>query len=561
MKKRTSRFFLPALFLALLTLAACTGKTPVGDTAAAVTAPEAAPETIPETSPETEPPEPLPPFSLDLSLPALGTAETPVVARYRDEAVNTVKAALFGDNLAWRGNGYGVWNEKTGALNAPLVSAIRRCGVTHLRYPGGVEGDYFHWEESIGATRVPQIDPFSSDYPTRAQRAGERYLPTFGFGEFVSLCRALEIPATVQLNAGNGTPEEAAAWVRYCLANGIDVASFSIGNEPNMAAEKVEGLRVTKTPEEYVSFASRTLELLGEDRDRVEIGAVALLSAHPLCKYPAWDKKILTALGDRIDFVDCHLGYAPLFTLDGDSDEEIFTAYMAAPDWIASLLATTEREIDAYAGENAKNISIQITEYGPMGTYYNGTVGSVFLASLLQTMAKDPRISAANHLPMLNHPYAALLVGYYRVNGADHFWDNICSYVFRWYAEQAGREVLAAEETAQRLTNRKKVGVVPPCSYRSGETAVYLDRAARRGTLFLINRDPAENRRFEVALPFEEVTLTSCLQIRADDKTLANTWDRPNNVTPAEVPVGGRGSGEISAILEPISLVRMDFSY
>lgn len=556
MKKRTSRFFLPALFLAFLALVACAANTPIDGTAAVT-----APETTPETTPETEPPEPPRPFSFDFSLSSLGTAETPVVARYRDEAVNTVKAALFGDNLAWRGNGYGVWNETAGKLNASLVEAIRRCGVTQLRYPGGIEGDYFHWQESVGKNRVPQIDPFSADYPTKAATSGVRYLPSFGFDEFVSLCRELGIPATVQLNAGNGTPAEAADWVRYCLENGVEVSSFAIGNEPNMAAEKVDGMRVTKTPEEYVAFARETLDLLGADREKAEIGVVALTSRHPLCKYASWDKTVLTALGDRIDFIDCHLGYAPLYTKEGDTDEEIFRAYMAAPDWIASLLSTTEREIDAYAGESSKNISIQITEYGPMGTYYNGTVGSVFLASFFHTVTRNPRISAANHLPMLNHPYAALLVGYYRVKGVDYFWDNICSYVFRWYAEQAGRDVLAVEETAEKLVTRKKVGVVPVTKYSSGETAVYLDRENRAGTLFIVNRDTEENRRFEISLPFEAITLTALSRIRADDKTLANTWDHQDNVTPIETPVGGRGAASLSVVAEPISLIRIDFTY
>ena len=55
MKKRTSRFFLPALFLALLALAACASTNPPAEGTAAVTAPETAPETMPETTPETIP--------------------------------------------------------------------------------------------------------------------------------------------------------------------------------------------------------------------------------------------------------------------------------------------------------------------------------------------------------------------------------------------------------------------------------------------------------------------------------------------------------------------------
>ena len=39
---------------------------------------------------------------------------------------------------------------------------------------------------------------------------------TFGTDEFVALCRATGSEPMICVNAGNGTPEEAAQWVEYC---------------------------------------------------------------------------------------------------------------------------------------------------------------------------------------------------------------------------------------------------------------------------------------------------------------------------------------------------------
>ena len=42
--------------------------------------------------------------------------------------------------------------------------------------------------------------------------------------------------------------------MRHCLDNGLDVASFAVGNEVHFAEERVAGVTVTKTPEEYIAF-------------------------------------------------------------------------------------------------------------------------------------------------------------------------------------------------------------------------------------------------------------------------------------------------------------------
>ena len=65
---------------------------------------------------------------------------------------------------------------------------------------------------------------------------------------------AADIKATIQLNAGNGTPQEAADWVQYCIDQELDVATFAVGNEVHFAEERVEGMTVTKTPQEYIDF-------------------------------------------------------------------------------------------------------------------------------------------------------------------------------------------------------------------------------------------------------------------------------------------------------------------
>lgn len=500
-------------------------------------------------------------FFLDLSGTNYETEEKHVECFFSDQSVNTVKEAIFGDNISWRGSGYGVWDDSAKQLNQKLVDAIVKAGVRSLRYPGGCEGDYFHWNESIGVDRVPQIDPFSSEYPTYDAANGSRYMPDFGFDEFMQLCDAANIPAVIQLNAGTGTPEEAADLVKYCIEKNYNVSSFCIGNEVNMKDEHIEDLSVTKTPKQYIDFFDKTYAALGDMADRVEMGIIALPASHGLNFIRSWDKKVISALCDKIDFIDFHFGYSPYFTSADDNIEDIYRCYLASYAYVEQMIATAKDEITQYGGANADNISIQITEYGPMGTYYNSVVGSIFLASELEVFLAEPRITSANHLPMINHPAAANLVGYFRDGENEYFWDNVCTYVFRWYEEQCGRAVLDGTVEASVFSSGK-IGLIPAISdAKSANCTVYYDAETGEGSFFLTNRSMTSNQRFDVTLPFPQVRITSVAELYDPDPSAYNYYTSPDRVVPTtyETAEDSVSEGTVSLITKPISLVRVDF--
>ncbi|MBQ2733545.1 MAG: hypothetical protein IJF74_05235 [Clostridia bacterium] len=548
----------------LLPLCACSGSP--ADTTAPTPKTEPAPTDEPAASttdaPETEPPSPVidaPAFVLDVSGKAYELNDKHTTVKVSLDAVNTVKKELFGDNISWRGEGYGIYDKDTDTFNSTLVEMVKKAGITTLRYPGGIEGDYFRWQETIGDDRVPQIDPFSKDYPTYASVNGVKYYPYFGWEEFMRLCEATETEAIVQLNAGTGTPKEAADLVRWCIDNGYPVSSYAIGNEVNFAEERVAGVRSTKTPEEYIAFSNEVYEQLGSLADDIELGILGLPYGHGLCRDAAWDRQVLSALGDKIDFIDCHLAYAPYFTSPSDTDTDIYKCYMASTTFIKDMIEREKDNIETYT-KRADEIKIQITEYGPMGTYYNGTVGAVFLASLLQVMANEPMISSANHLPMLNHPAAANLIGYDPQGIREYYWDNVCTYVFRWYSAQAGRDVLAIDTDVPTFYS-KKVGLIPAVSKAEmSNTAVYYDKESKCGTLFVINQSVDKNMVFDIQLPFEAVKITAISDLFSANPKQANGPQNPYRTIPKNItPEEGVFSGSFTVTSKPISVVKIDF--
>ena len=501
-----------------------------------------------------------------LYLGAEGTAtnQKRITVSVEATAVNTVLPGLFGANVSWRGDGYGQWDSQKDAPNAQLLQQLKDSGVTHLRYPGGIEGDYFHWNESIGENRIPQIDPFSADYPTYDTYNGEKYIATFGPEEFMELSVQAGDGMTIQLNAGNGTPQEASDWVRYYLEQDAPLWSVAVGNEVCMAEERVAGMTVTCTPQEYVEFYKQVYEALGKDAEKVELGAIGITPMHPLNKYRNWDATILYELADKIDFIDVHIGYSPYFTA-GESQEQIVGCLMASSDWIRLMLDQEIDLINKYAGDRADDITIQITEWGPIGGYSTSVAGAVFMASFLNTVTAEPKISSACYLPLVNHWAAANLLGSltdYSVAGKQVFWDNTNTYVFRWYAEQIDRQVLKTSIRNADTFDSVAVGLVPAMKDVSvGDASVYFDPETGTGTVFLINRNYNENVEFALELPFENVTVTAVTELWHENCVTGNNYANPKKVMPAEYEAGQRiVDGGILVTTKPISVVRIDFT-
>lgn len=77
-----------------------------------------------------------------------------------------------------------------------------------LRWPGGNFVSDYHWQDGVG--------PLDAR-PTCANPAWGSVEPnSFGTDEFMAFCKAVGCEPMICLNAGTGTPQEAAGWVEYC---------------------------------------------------------------------------------------------------------------------------------------------------------------------------------------------------------------------------------------------------------------------------------------------------------------------------------------------------------
>jgi alpha-N-arabinofuranosidase len=89
-----------------------------------------------------------------------------------------------------------------------VIRFLKASRLPLLRWPGGNFVSGYHWEDGVGPLERR---------PTRPNYAWGQIEPNFfGTDEFVAFCRAVGCEPMICINAGDGTPQEAARWVEYC---------------------------------------------------------------------------------------------------------------------------------------------------------------------------------------------------------------------------------------------------------------------------------------------------------------------------------------------------------
>jgi len=92
--------------------------------------------------------------------------------------------------------------------DAEIVQYLREARLSLLRFPGGNFASGYHWRDGVGPL---------DDRPVKPNRPWNQIeWNHVGTAEWLRLCELVGAEAMICINAGDGTPEEAAAWVEYC---------------------------------------------------------------------------------------------------------------------------------------------------------------------------------------------------------------------------------------------------------------------------------------------------------------------------------------------------------
>jgi len=202
----------------------------------------------------------------------------------------------------WVGEDSEIPNQKGFRLD--VLKAVKELQPRIIRWPGGNFSSGYHWLDGVGPR---EKRPKRFDMAWRAEEPN-----TFGTDEFLEWCRLVDAEPFIVVNAGNGTPEEAARWVEYCnLKTDTYYASLRRKHgHPEPYGVKIWGIGNELYGRWQVGFcvdgaecARRTIEFANEMRKidpRIELVAVG-------CEDPEWNLEMIKDAGEYFDYLSVHI--------------------------------------------------------------------------------------------------------------------------------------------------------------------------------------------------------------------------------------------------------------
>lgn len=382
------------------------------------------------------------------------------------DVLRRIPRTLYGTNVEWIWNGNFLWQERERRPHPEAERLARELGVTLIRYPGGLYSDFYHWKDGVGA---PQ------KRPEVRHEAGknDRSRPNFGTDEVLSFAAGVGSDLLFTVNAGTGTPQEAAEWVRYVNRDSTRVHFWEVGNELYINDGSPTSKAITVNPSTYADRFRRFAQAMREADPRIKIAAIGgeNQGRYAFVNYPDWNRTVLERAGEQMDFLAVHNAYAPgVFNDDRRDLRTVYMAMLAAPQLFARNLKTVSQQIDQYApGRAAARVKLAVTEWGPLFQFnpqsgyvdHGKTLGSaLFVASMLKAFIESPRTEIANFF-LLNDVSVLGWIG----SRNDKFppqpdWTPTARYyAFQLYTKHFG-EQLVRSDAASPTYNSEAVGIV-----------------------------------------------------------------------------------------------------
>lgn len=284
--------------------------------------------------------------ALSLAVTGAIAAVAPPAAAANSVSVS-VDAALQLATVPTTGVGVNIPVYDANMNSAATPGLLSTAGINTVRYPGGSHSDVYHWQ-------------------TGTADAGAYVAPNTGFDAFMGTVRAAGAQPIITANYGSGTPQEAAAWVQYAnVTKGYGVKYWEVGNEVYGNGEYSNGdgweydTHSSKSATTYADNLLQYISAMKAADPSIKIGAVLTTPGY----WPDgivgpgdtmdWNHTVLSIAGSKIDFAIVHA--YPTSTSPAD--------LLTKPQTQNPNIAGTVRSlINQYAGSNAPNVGIAVTE-------------------------------------------------------------------------------------------------------------------------------------------------------------------------------------------------------
>lgn len=427
-----------------------------------------------------------------------------------------------------------------------VLKAVKDLNPPLVRWPGGNFASGYHWEDGVGAV---------SRRPRRFDMAWRAEEPNlFGTDEFIEWCRLISAEPFIVVNAGNGTPEEAARWVEYCNSNmntyysslrrehgheePYRVKLWGIGNELHgkwQIGFCVDGAECARRTVEYAN------EMRKVDPD-IELVAVG-------CEDPEWNLEMLKGAGRCFNYLSVHfyasgsMPYGELVALPEEIEQRLKSVYGLIK--AARIKYGIEHEIkiafdewNVWYPEAKEPLVTQITRVrdavftGGVLNMLQRLCNIVPISNFAQTVNVLPLIIAASDGRMVLTPQY---------------------FVFKMYSNNKGVSVLRTLVDSEHYMSTDVGGYVP---YMDASATVSKD--GETVYLYVLNRSWDDG--VELQVDFKGFTPKSGVQqfIAGESAEDMNTLEEPDRVRIEQARVEA-ADGKINIVLKPhsVNVVRL----
>jgi len=190
------------------------------------------------------------------------------------------------------------------------IDAMIELKITNMRYPGGNFLMGYNWQDGIGP---------KEERPTRINLAwGGLESNHVGTDEWIELNKSIGSENIICVNLGLGTIQDAHNWVEYCnykkgtyysdlrIKYGhekpYNVKIWDLGNE-------VDGYPWElgyKNADDYVKIGREAAKAMKAVDNTIKFAASGSSYYEPTGQWVEWNRKVLTGLGDMIDYISIH---------------------------------------------------------------------------------------------------------------------------------------------------------------------------------------------------------------------------------------------------------------
>ncbi len=441
-----------------------------------------------------------------------------------------------------------------------LVALMKNMKLPLLRFPGGNFVSGYHWRDGVGPIEQRPVLPNPAWHEMEWNHVGT--------DEWINLCRLIGAEPMICVNAGNGTPEEAADWVRYCndpvttpmgklrAANGhaepYNVKIWEVGNEL-CGPWQIGFTNGDGYSRRYAAFAPELLKadpgisLIANGLIRVLEKSVAIDRG----ENTDWNPKLMQLNGNLVKSISVHslVGGA----VDNSADKVEVWADLVAfsenyPDFLQRLVVDPMQE----AGVKPQIAITELMDWPRPPSVGNVTSisGALWLSGIMNTCIRSKGlITLVTRTALMNHG-GGLRKDLGIVYTEPVYWSHLM------YANQPGIIPLEVKTITPTFSSTGKY-IVKKENMPLVDASALMNETGDTMSIFICNRDAKSAQEVELSIEgFRTKPEAELMMIQNNDLALRNRWNQPERIAPLLGKVKVKGD-RITYSLPPLSLVRL----